>query len=640
MYDKRFSVGLITTVANTIKKANAVAKIFDIKLQISDSANEEAITDALEMEANGIEAIIAGQGTGSVIRDHIHIPMVTLTRASYDIIKGLKRASKINGKTLFPIHHKTEKQIDLLAKALNTQVDQRVYTNIKSIRSLLLQAKSDGYKVIISGGLPIKYGRELGFKTVEIDRSYKEIQSVFETAISIIKANREERENSHRYRCIIEAASNGIIASDKSGRITAVNQTARKILAEEEKDIIGEPISRFLTKTSIDRVLLEGRTIDNSMDKIKQKSVVSSHMPIIVDNEITGCVSDLNEVSSVIRTENTIRKTYSKGNVAKYQLKDLIHQSEAMKAVIQKGAQFAKANSNLLITGKTGTGKEIMAQGIHRLSARKRQPFVSLNCAALPDQLLESELFGYEEGAFTGSKKGGRPGLFEIAHKGTIFLDEIGETTENVQLRLLRVLQEREIMRLGGDRLVPIDVRVIAASNRDLGREVHQGRFREDLFFRLNVLKITIPPLKERLEDIPMLLQTFIQDLSKQYDIEPLTIPKPQLSILMEYGWPGNVRQLKNFAEQLVLLCQDRFNLSVFGELEEELIQFQSHQAPSGNEAGTLKLQDRINEVKSQHNLDILKYALEEANYSKSSAAKILGVSRTTLWKRMKEAGL
>jgi propionate catabolism operon transcriptional regulator len=268
---------------------------------------------------------------------------------------------------------------------------------------------------------------------------------------------------------------------------------------------------------------------------------------------------------------------------------------------------------------------------------------VSINCAALPEQLLESELFGHEEGAFTGSKRGGKPGRFELAHQGTIFLDEIDPTPEAMQIRLLRVLQEREVMRVGGDRIIPVDVRVIAAASRDLSAALQEGQFRADLFFRLNVLCIQIPPLRQRQEDIPVLLNHFIRTFSERQQIEPVRLPPAYLCQLQEYPWPGNVRQLKNFAERLVLNCSLRCNPDMLEILYRELIQFS---AIPGNPAAVPPVtpseafKTHVREAALKSEKAIILEALKDTRYRLSQTAKRLGISRTTLWRKMKVLGL
>jgi transcriptional regulator with PAS, ATPase and Fis domain len=293
----------------------------------------------------------------------------------------------------------------------------------------------------------------------------------------------------------------------------------------------------------------------------------------------------------------------------------------------------------LLISGESGTGKEILAHSIHNLSRRKKGPLVSINCSALPNQLLESELFGYDEGAFTGSRRGGKPGLFEIAHNGTIFLDEIGTTPKNVQARLLRVLQEKEVMRIGSDRMIPIDVRVLSATNKDLTEEVQKGDFREDLFFRINVLHIKIPPLRDRIEDIPCLVKTLIKKASKNYGLKAPRVPDTLVETLQEYSWPGNVRQLEAFLERLILLSGTKINKKIFRDLFQELCMYQLlKQATSRKQVTSLK--DSAKRKTIEYETQIIRDALQKAGYSKSQAAKQLGISRATLWRKLKNLNL
>jgi len=308
-----------------------------------------------------------------------------------------------------------------------------------------------------------------------------------------------------------------------------------------------------------------------------------------------------------------------------------------MAHVAELSREFAKTDSCILITGETGTGKEIIAQSIHTLSRRKRSPFVSVHCSALAEHLLENELFGHEEGAFTGARKGGKPGLFELAHEGTMFLDEIDSTPLSVQLRLLRVLQEREVMRVGGDHKIPIDVRVITAAGKDLWQAVLQGSFRKDLFFRLNVLRISIPPLRERPEDVPLLLRHFLKHFAAKYDIAPCELPVPYIQRLSAYAWPGNVRQLKHFAEQVVLNQSFACGEEPLERLHRQLLDISDVPPPvpeAIRESGPA-LSNPLPRPGALDSAQIV-HALQQARFNRTHAARILGVGRTTLWRRMK----
>lgn len=640
MESKPYKFGLILPSYENANYAKEKAAKFGIDLHVSYTALEEAIPVAKKMEADGIEVILSGEGTSSLLRKTIQIPIVGFSRNSIDFIKGLKAATHFGKNILVPIYKTFFREIKLLEAPFNVKITQITYDSLAELRSILNGASKKGYDVIIGTGPSILIAQKLGLNTVETGRSNEDINVAFNTAISVVKSKRKEQEKSERYRCIIEAASDGIITTDKNGLITTANQTATQILGCDNQDITGKSIKRFMSATAISKVYTKFKPIYDSLEKVNRKTVVCNHHPFMVKGVIAGCVSTLNEVSNVIRAENKIRRSLLKGHSARYVISDFLYESSKMKEVVSKVIQFAKTESSLLISGETGTGKEILSQSIHNLGRRKLKPFVSLNCAALPDQLLESELFGYEEGAFTGSRKGGKPGLFELAHNGTIFLDEIGETAENVQIRLLRVLQEREIMRLGADQLVPINVRVIAASNKNLAQEVQRGNFREDLFFRLNVLHVHIPPVRDRLDDIPVLIQSFIKYFAKEHNLKPLDFPSSCLEKLKTYSWPGNVRQIRNFTERIVLMSQSGFQATIFDEIFTDLNQYNTKKQSVDEKQNLPVLNDPIQRVKNEYDIEQIKKALLETGYSKSKAARKLGISRTTLWKRLKKANL
>lgn len=659
--NKRFYFGLCAATPSLVDQVKRIASEQNIDLEVSLNTLDNAIPDAKRMEADGVEVILAGSTTGVFLAESITIPVVVFRINSSDSIQTFFKAAKKAKRILIPALRQKPVHRKLLAEALNVHMKYAVYQDSQSLRQCLEKAKEKGYELVLGGGYITQYARQIGLATVDFARSDGAVQEAINSAIAIGRSARVAREQSHRYRIILDTASDGVIAVSETGIVTAINRTACNLLGLRESDVIGLPVEKNIPGTLISEALAGNQPYSDSIENFKQKSFVWNHQPFEVAGDVAGCVSTFNEISSVIRAENKIRRTLSKGHVARYSIKDFLHRSEVMIKTVDTAKQFARTDSNLLITGETGTGKEILVQSVHNLSDRKSSPFVSINCAALPDQLLESELFGYEEGAFTGSRKGGKAGLFELAHKGTIFLDEIGETSEHVQIRLLRILQEREIMRLGGDRLVSIDVRVIAASNRDLAREVQKGRFRSDLFFRLKILHIKIPPLRDRLEDIPVLLEEFLRFYSGKNGTLPFEIPKPYLEKLKEYPWPGNVRQLQNFTEQLVLLSRSKFDPLLFDSVYDELFEhFLVHREQRTQEVAQtvptappvsvesekpepgdkLNLKQKMDQLSMEKEKQLLQAALEGAKYSKVKAAEALGMSRTTLWRKLKEVGL
>lgn len=312
----------------------------------------------------------------------------------------------------------------------------------------------------------------------------------------------------------------------------------------------------------------------------------------------------------------------------------------ANREMLQLAKRFAASHSTILITGESGTGKELLAQGIHNESPRRHGPFVAINCAAFPESLLESELFGYEEGAFSGSRKGGKPGLFEAAHRGTLFLDEIGDMPVSLQTRLLRVLQEREVLRLGGTEPISIDVRIIAATHKDLGAAMKDREFRTDLYYRLNILRLQTTPLRERPEDIPLICQGISQRLLVQGQppgaagITTLLLP-----YLVRHSWPGNVRELENVVERAMLSASEIFHehgvdehylARVLPELFEGQPQPRSRKEPS-------RTKD-LHAIGKTAQLRYIQETLDSCQGSLDEAARRLGISRTTLWRRLRSA--
>jgi len=356
-------------------------------------------------------------------------------------------------------------------------------------------------------------------------------------------------------------------------------------------------------------------------------------IPIKVNHKTVGAVATFRPVADIQEQEGRLRrKIYQRGLVAKHRFDDIVGASRAIRKAVDAASEFSELDSNVLITGETGTGKEIFAQSIHNAGHRHQGPFVAINCAALPENLLESELFGYVEGAFSGASRSGKIGLFELAHRGTIFLDEISEISPKLQGHLLRVLQEREIMRLGDDRVIPVDVRIIAATNRDLLRMMRQERFRQDLYYRLDILRLTLPPLRERREDILPLMREFLDHYCRQFNRPAKTIASDGETRLQRHDWPGNVRELRNIAERLA--AQRHGERIGAREIDDVL------QPASGQDDTTVLTTGRSDPAlppdRQAPGPDALARALEASGFHYGKAAALLGISRTTLWRRLK----
>ena len=640
---KKVDLGIFASSPSLMGRIQALGAHRNIRIQFDTHGLDDAVPIAAEMERRGIEVALGRRGTAHLLRENLRIPVLSFPHRSLDILISLRAAARIGRRVLFPVFRQEMTGIGILEELLDIELIQKIYRDAASLEKAVTRAKRRGCDVVVGGGVTQRIAESIGLKFVEIRTSDEDIAATLDNAVSVALGGREQKAVAQRYRAIIDAASDGLVAVDTAGRVTAANAAARKALKIGENEALGRPVLTLLPESPVLQVLSSRTSIHDRLGQIRDDRFIFNHLPILMDGEAIGAVSTFRDIGNVMRTESVVRRSLSAGLVAKYKLKELVHVSPVMRDVVELGRQYARTESTILVIGETGTGKEIFAQGIHDLSRRTRFPFVSINCAALPEQLLESELFGHEEGAFTGSKRGGKPGRFELAHQGTIFLDEIDSTPEAMQIRLLRVLQEREVMRVGGDRIIPVDVRVIAAASRDLTAALREGVFRADLFFRLNVLRIQIPPLRQRQEDIPVLLDFFIRMFSSRQQIEPIRLPPAYVGQLQQYAWPGNVRQLKNFAERLVLNCSLRCSPDMLEVLYCELIQF-SGVTSSGSAAAAPRpptpLRAHIRETALQSERSIILDALQDTRYRLSRTAEHLGVSRTTLWRKMKALGL
>ncbi len=422
---------------------------------------------------------------------------------------------------------------------------------------------------------------------------------------------------------LLETISDGVLAVDSNGVINQLNSYGGKILGVDPKLSIGKHISSVLKKPSAMLQVLSTGVEYRDHELLNEdtgKKVNQSVSPLRDDTGRTiGALAILRENKERQSGKRTGSLT------AKYVFDDIIGESDAV-ALAKKWARIAAGSpSTVLLTGESGTGKELFAQAIHNGSARKDRAFIAINCAALPETLIESELFGYEEGSFTGSKKGGQAGKFELANGGTIFLDEVGDIPLYTQVKLLRVIQEKKISRIGSSGEINVDIRIIAATHKDLKEEVHRGNFRKDLYYRLNVITINIASLRERMDDIPLLAKHFIVKLSLKLGKKNISASDDFFDKLKTYSWPGNIRELENAIERGLNLLSDN------GVLVPELLLFDS--------PGPAKIGERVNEVKSLKEIerDAIVQALNlyKGNILKVSAK--LGVGRNTLYRKIKE---
>jgi len=630
---KKLMVGAILSSQDLIDKINKLAKMnFDSVSAKLIHDFTEVLPLGVDMENKGADVIITGRGMAEFLRTKLHIPVFALVPNSLDILVTMKRAVTFGRKIFITNFRKKLSGMDILEEIFNVKIIQGVYKNFSSIENLIVAAKERKVDAIVGGNISVNLAHLYGLQGIEYCISEENVIIVIENALSAARMNHQEQEKLKRFHCIIDSSQDAIISINQYGNITTINTAGKKLLSIKDENINSYKLLDYLPASNFMKIFDTKQPIFNKLEEIKGDLYLTNHLPITVHNDIAGIVSIFKHSEDVIKDENEIRKNFAKGFTTKYTFKDLTYSSPIMRDLAKKVIKYSTTDSTILINGETGTGKEIIAQSIHNMGDRARGPFVSINCAAIPNQLLENELFGHDEGSFTGARKGGKMGFFELAHNGSIFLDEIASTPENVQASLLRVLQEKRVMRIGSDRLIPINVRVLAASNKNLAEEVRSGRFRKDLFYRLNVLALNIPPLRNRIEDMAILVEELIKRISKQYQIKSISIPEQYIKTMMQYPWPGNIRQLENFLERLLLLSDSTFDPDILEELfqENEINDISNSSIHSHVDRKDMKQKMLCNGKKT------ITETLIDTKYCKTKAAKMLGISRTTLWRKMK----
>ncbi|MEI4770017.1 sigma 54-interacting transcriptional regulator [Psychrobacillus sp. FJAT-51614] len=445
---------------------------------------------------------------------------------------------------------------------------------------------------------------------------------------------------------ILNSAYEGVAVVDKEGIIVEFNEAYSRFIGVDKKDAIGRPVSEIIDNTNLHHTVKSGIPERGVIQYIQGQPMVVHRIPLWREGELVGAVGMLifEGVTELYRIyERFLEKTLQIGTIKSQKLfsnrigsnstiEQIIGTNDSIASLKRMTRKVAKTEATVLITGESGTGKEMFAHSIHDLSHHNQGPFISVNCGAIPEHLFESELFGYEEGAFTGAKRGGKPGKFELAESGTIFLDEIGEMPQMMQTKLLRVLQEKMFERVGGIKQIQLKARVVTATNRDLKEMVQSGTFREDLYYRINVIELAIPPLRKRQEDIPILISHYLTEICKKYEMAEKEITDEAIYSLMGYEWYGNIRELANIIEKLVILTEG--NTIDLRHLPNYIKRQHFSHTPSLSPINQMKKEEDNKEK------EMIIQLLEESAGNKSKAADKLGIHRTTLYKKLKKYGL
>jgi transcriptional regulator, propionate catabolism operon regulatory protein len=628
----RICVLAFPRLARLVEQA-AVELTDQLELIVEHRRFSDAIAQAQALIARGdVDGFISAGANGAQLRRQLDHPVALLQVSGFDIMAALVQAARLsrqNPPRIGLITYETvSAELDELSRLLRINLHLARYNDAAHVRELTTQLRAQGVDVLIGPSLVIEAAEQAGLASVFLYTA-DAARRALDEAVAAIRVRAVEQARRKQLSEIISQLHDGVLAVDTAQKVWLANRAMCELIGIPEALITSQTLPQLIPDLDASDVLQPGA--DAALRRVftlGRQRMIGNLIPLDEGDVRSGAVLTVQAASSVERAGRDLqRHARSSAPRARHTLDDLIGSSAPMQALRALAARYARLDLTVLIHGESGTGKELVAQGIHNASARAKEAFVAINCAAMPENLLESELFGYEEGAFTGAIKGGKAGLLETAHRGSVFLDEIGDMSAALQVRLLRVLQEREVLRVGGREPIPIDVRIIAATHRDLPQEIGAGRFRQDLYYRINGLHLSIPALRERREDLPALVAHLLtRKQAAQADIAQ-DLQAQFLNAARHYAWPGNVRELENLVERLLAIAPELSASSanaLFALLYPEW-QSPAYSAPAAG----------LHEARQSAERQQLEAALSAANGNLQQAAQALGISRTTLWRKL-----
>lgn len=580
------------------------------------------------LEDKGAKVIVARSGGYRHTLGKVNVPVIHLKITALDILYAIKEAGRCGKDIVLVISQLEYFDYDEWKEMIRSRVIIEKFESKDEIEGIIKSyAAKKTEVVIVGGGIPCSFAEKYSIDKVHIGASKESIHEVINSAMQLVDSLYDQKYKNEVLKTTLDGVHDAVLLVNQEGRIILYNKRAEESLKKDRTEVTDKKLTEVFPELGFMLDVLKNRTNQyNEIVNLNRLVITANTSVLEVDGHVLGVLCSFQDITKLQNLEKKIRyELNKKGLIARYGFDDIIAYDPVMKDTVAKAIKIGLTDSTLMIYGESGTGKEMIAQSIHNISDRKDEPFVAINCAAITESLLESELFGYEEGAFTGARKGGKPGLFELAHGGTIFLDEINSISLNLQAKLLRVLEEKEIMRIGSDYVIPLNVRIISAANERLKNKVADGSFRRDLFYRLTILELHIPPLRERRKDI---LPIFRFYLSKYSDMSAApVIGKAFEEKLTNYSWPGNVRELRNIAQRYIL----------FGEVdldENDIIEEGKASAGSGESTGQEgEMQLDLKDISRFVELKVIDM-LEAKGMSKGEIAKLLGISRTTLWNK------
>lgn len=641
-----YRIALVAPYGNLTTMFARVAEGLPCTLTVqANVALDEAVSAARTMltqapEGQEPEVICSRGGSADFIQAELEVPVVEVSTTSVDLLRTLLPFSGKVHRVAFFKYQTPMPEVQTVGRALRMEIREYLFNNRAEMMSRMVEAAAEGAQMGVGGSL-VGSMRELsGIDGVVLEVGEDAVLRALREAFSLARVRRTERQRQARTVTILQTINEGVMVTDENNMLTLINPAAESILGVSAAQALGHDSREKVPNTQTWNVLQTGEPELNKLQDINGKIIVTNRIPIKADGNTIGVVCSFSEAEKIRHAERQLRNNARASHLkTRYGLEDIITADTSMKNLVKLARSYARTDASILLQGESGCGKELFAQGIHRASKRANGPFVPVNCAAIPASLLESELFGYEDGAFTGARRHGKAGYFELAHEGTLFLDEISELPHHLQSRLLRVLQEHEVMRIGGAQMIPVDVRIICASNRSLAVMVRSGQFRQDLYYRCNVLPITVPPLRERGRDILLLACHFLHHNpggNFKKTLTPASLKESCGERLLGHTWPGNVRELANVMERLALAWQifpdqtldtllERIFISDPGEIQSGIL---DEALPGGS------LREIIRWAEQQ----AIRREVIACDNDYTKAARRLSISRASLWRKLRAA--
>jgi transcriptional regulator with PAS, ATPase and Fis domain len=635
-----YKIAIISPSESFAETARMILKKRKLLIPVYIATGQKTLDLATRLIASGVKFIISRGRNALLLREAVSISVFDVNYTYEDVFYSYREALKYSDNIAFIGFDLAREAAIRFREISGVPLVIPHIKNVGEIDDTVAGLKEHGVGVLIGGHTTREAAEKWGIQCVETVVDGAAIKAVLNEALHFVRVDIEQQRNQLILHEVFQSTNIGIIAVTKEKQVLFANALAKQLLKAQLKKFIAD----CFANQELFEGISKGSSIHDYIEDFENDKFSIDFVPIFINKRFNAIVVNIRSMAMVFSSEKEIRRNLlAKSYQAKMFFSDVLGKSVVIRTAILQAKKYAQTNSTVLITGESGTGKEVFAQSIHNYSNRSKEAFVALNCAAIPENILESELFGYVKGAFTGARNEGKEGLFELAHRGTIFLDEIGEISMQVQVKLLRVLQEREITRIGDTKTIPIDVRIIAATNRNLIQQVKEKKFREDLFYRIAVLPLKLSPLRDRKEDIMPLVHFILKEYNRT-----LHFSAKAQELLCAYDYPGNIRQLRNIVERSIVMAEfdfvDEKQMMSLLEVEPDFLPVQNAQTKPDLQSMNRKIKqtDRglVTNTLADYEKDRILDCLEINKGNKAATARELGVSKTTLWRRLQEYGL